>query len=192
MCLHPNFTTNNPFSALVRARDLRRDYKNFADGSLQLYCLVRSLTNLPDSRRGGGPGGGGELWPGQQGAGRQPPPVQGDHRAARQNRAGAQPGHHTTIIFLPYIKKQHLGFIQTSLFYISANCSLLLSGGEWHCGGARGARVPAGAAQDHRPQRPVGLEPAAWHTAPNVLIPICYTRYKGPIHSQKNGYFFQF
>ena len=104
MCLHPNFTTNNPFSALVQARTLRPDYKNFSDGSLQLYSIVRSLTNLPDSRRGWGPGGGGELWPGQQGAGRQPPPVQGDHRAARQNRAGAQPGHHTTIIFSPYTK----------------------------------------------------------------------------------------
>ena len=116
--------------ALVGARgDLLCDCGNFADGSLQLYCIVRSLTNLPDSRRGWGPGGGGELRPGQQGAGRQPPPVQGDHRAARQNRAGAQPGHHTTIIFSPYTKK-HLQFIQTSLFYISANCSLLLSGGE--------------------------------------------------------------
>ena len=116
--------------ALVGARDLLRDCENFADGSLQLYCIVSCLTNLTDSRRGWWPGGGGELRPGQQGAGRQPPPVQGDHRAARQNRAGAQPGHHTTIIFFPLYKKQHLRFIQTSLFYISANCSLLLSGGE--------------------------------------------------------------
>ena len=91
--------------ALVGARDLLLDCENFADGSLQLYCIVSCLTNLPDSRRGWGPGGGGQLRPGQQGAGRQPPPVQGDHRAARQNRAGAQPGHHTTIIFFPLYKK---------------------------------------------------------------------------------------